>query len=151
MRRAAKILALLLGAFVLLVAGSFALIESGEVVVLRGVPDDGHEFIARLWVVDLEGSAWIAKADPHRGRWDDRLRENPRIELTRGGAKDCREAIPGTDPEVRRALWERYQAKYRVPLYGSRMLGLLMGGGADMAEAERSGVVFRLDPCPTSG
>lgn len=136
-----------IGALLLLVGVGFGLIESGEVIVLRGRPDEGHDFIARLWVVAHDGDPWVGKADPSKARWVSRLRSNPRVELSRGDVEDCREAILLEDPQTRREIYANYQSKYRIPLYGSRLLGLLFGSTPDPAEAERSGVLFRLLPC----
>jgi hypothetical protein len=150
MRRLAKGLGLAIGAALLVFGGAFALIESGEVIVLRSLPEDGHAFIARLWVVDHDGAPWVGKADPSKAKWVARLQSNPRVELARGDVTDCREAIPLEDPETRRDIYSLFQSKYRIPLYGSRLLGLLFGASSDPAEAERSGVLFRLRSCATS-
>ena len=137
-----------LGLLVLLFGGAFALIESGEVIVLRDLPEDGGGLIARLWVVDFEGDAWIGKADPSQARWVARLTAAPRVEFTRAGVSDCRSAEPARDPATRQAVYALFQSKYRIPLYGSRLIGTLFGSNPDPAEAERSGVLFRLDACP---
>jgi hypothetical protein len=150
MRRVAKISAIAIGAVVLLFGVGFALIESGEVIVLRGLSGEGHDFIARLWVVDYDGDPWVGKADPSKAKWVFRLRSNPRVELSRGDVTDCREAIPLEDRQTRREIYAYYQSKYRIPLYGSRLLGLLFGSTPDPAEAEQSGVLFRLLPCDTA-
>ncbi len=147
MRRAAKIVAIAIAVPILLFGLGFALIESGEVIVLRGLPDQGHEFIARLWVVDYDGDPWVGKADPSKAKWVTRLQADPQVEFTRGEVTDCRKAIPLEEPQTRREIYASYQSKYRVPLYGSRLLGLLFGSTPDPAEAERSGVLFRLAPC----
>jgi hypothetical protein len=147
MRRAARILGLVIGVSILALAAAFALIESGEVIVLRAMPDEGHDFIARLWIVDHDGAPWIGKADPSKARWVRRVRSNPRIELTRGDVSECRQAVLVEDPTTRREVYSLFQSKYHIPLYGSRFLGLLLGSSPDPSEAERNGVLFRLDRC----
>ena len=148
MRRAGKIAAIVVAVPVLLFGLGFALIESGEVIVLRRWVDPDRAFIARLWVVDHDGDPFVGKADPSEARWVRRLQEERFVQVTRGGVTDCREAIPLADPQARREVYAAYQSKYRIPLYGSRLLGLLFGSTPDLAEAERSGVLFRLAPCP---
>lgn len=150
MGRVAKILGLAIGVVVLTFGGAFALIESGEVIVLRAMPDEGHEFIARLWIVDHDGYPWIGKADPSKARWVKRLRSNSRVEVTRGGVTQCYRAILSGEPATRRDVYALFQSKYRIPLYGSRLLGLLLGSNPDPAEAEREGVLFRLERCATA-
>jgi hypothetical protein len=147
MRRVAKILGAAIGVCIFALAAAFALIESGEVIVLRAMPDEGHDFIARLWIVDHDGAPWIGKADPSKARWVRRLRSNPRVELTRGDVSECRRAVLEEDPVTRREVYSLFQSKYHIPLYGSRFLGLLFGSNPDPSEAEREGVLFRLDPC----
>jgi hypothetical protein len=131
----------------LTLAAAFALIESGEVIVLRAMPDEGHGFIARLWIVDHNGGLWIGKADPSKAKWVRRLRSNPRVELTRGDVSECRQGVLTEDLATRREVYSLFQSKYRIPLYGSRFLGLLFASSPDPSEAEREGVLFRLDRC----
>lgn len=150
MRRLVRVLGLAIGAFVLVAGGAFALIESGEVIVLRGTSAEGGDFIARLWIVDHAGHQWIGKADPSKARWVARLRSNSKVEVTRGNVSECREAVLSEDPETRREVYSLIQSKYRIPLHGARALGFLFGGNPDPAEAARSGVLFRLDPCTRS-
>ena len=79
-------------------------------------------------------------------KWVARLRSNARVEVTRGGVSECRPAILSEDDVTRREVYSLFQSKYREPLDGSRLLGLLFGSDPDPDEAERSGVLFRLDP-----
>lgn len=115
--------------------------------MLRDLAEEGHGLIARLWVVDHQGFPFIGKADPSKARWVARLAADPRVEFTRGDVTECRSAKPVEDPAIRREAYALFQSKYRVPLYGSRLLGLLLGSSPDAARAERSGVLFRLEPC----
>jgi hypothetical protein len=149
-RRAGRVLGLLAGAVILVFGGAFALIESGEVIALRAMPDEGHDFIARLWIVDHQGHSWIGKADPSKARWVARLRSNSRVEVTRNDLTECHRAVLVEDLEIRRDVYALFQSKYEIPLYGSRLIGFLFGSTPDPAEAERSGVLFRLDPCVAS-
>ncbi|MFQ5417862.1 MAG: hypothetical protein ACE5FL_12550 [Myxococcota bacterium] len=147
MRRIGTILGAAIAAVILVLCVAFALIESGEVIVLHTMPDEGHDFIARLWIVDYQGQPWIGKADPSKAKWVARLRSDSRVEVTRGDVAECRQAVLAEDPAARREVYSLFQSKYRVPLNGSRLLGLLFGSNPDPAEAERSGVLFRLEPC----
>lgn len=65
-----KDLGTVIGVLVLLFGAGFTLIESGEVIVPRGLPEEGHDL---------------------------RLSGDPRVELSRGDVGHCREAIPLQD------------------------------------------------------
>lgn len=78
------------------------------------------------------------------------LRRPRRLLLTRGDVSECREAVLTEEVAMRREVYSLFQSKYRIPLYGSRFLGFLFGSNPDPAEAEREGVLFRLDQCATA-
>jgi hypothetical protein len=146
-RRIGIAIAALLGLLAAVLAGAFLLIESGEVIVLRTAPEQGDEFLARLWVVDHDGDPWIGKMDPSDARWVRRLREQPTAQLVRDGIPQCRRPVFVTDPDIRLELYSLFMQKYRVPLYGARTLGFLAGGNPDPAESAESAVLIRLEPC----
>lgn len=77
------------GMVLLLVAGVFGMqmiaSESGEVVVLHSVDAAGEEQETRLWVVDLEGSAYLRVGADGSG-WYSRLQANPKARVQRGPA-----------------------------------------------------------------
>ena len=143
MRRLLKIAGILLGAALLLHGAAFLLVESGEVVVLRADSAQGHRLLVRLWVVDHDGRPWVGTANPSSTKWVAALRANPRIELTRGDSTDCRTAVLLEDQALGAKLTQLVNAKYRIPLYGSRFLKFTQRLRLDDAEA----VWFRLDSC----
>jgi len=137
---------MLLAVVILLHGAAFLLVESGEVVVLRTDTGRGHRLLARLWVVDHDGRPWVGSANPSKTKWVAALRANPRIELTRGDFTDCRTAVPLENQALGANLTQLVNAKYRIPLYGSRFLKFTQRLRLDDAEA----VWFRLDPCSAS-
>lgn len=141
MRRWAKIIGVAAGVLLLLNGVAFLLIESGEVVVLRSEPE--NKLLARLWVVDHAGHPWVGTANPSRTRWVGSLREDPRIRFTRGDMTDCRDAAFVDDRAIGDILGDLVEAKYRVPLYGSRFLKFTQCNRLDDAEE----IWFRLEPC----
>lgn len=149
------VVALLAIVALLVVAGavSLLLVASGEVIVLRTGREAGGEFLARLWVVDHEGLPWIGELDAPAAEWVGRLREGPEVELVRGGAAECRNAVFVLDPDSRALVHSMFLEKYRVPLTGARLLGLLRGGNPDPEASAGSAVLIRLEPCDrtTSG
>jgi hypothetical protein len=94
-------------------------------------------------VVDHDGQPWVGTANPSKTKWVAALRANPRIEFTRGNTTDCRTAVFFEDHTLGATLTQLVNAKYRIPLYGSRFLKFTQGLRLDDAEA----VWFRLDPC----
>lgn len=146
MRRLLEIVGIVLGVALVLHGAAFLLVESGEVVVLRTDPARGHRLLARLWVVDREGRPWVGTANPSATKWVAALRENPRVELTRGDSTDCRTAVYLENQALGANLTQLVNAKYRIPLYGSRFLKFTQRLRLDDAES----VWFRLDPCSAS-
>ena len=147
MRRIGLALATAATVLAAVVGAGFLLIESGEVIVLRTTHARGDEFVARLWVVDHAGQPWVGKMDPSEARWVGRLREEQAVELVRGGDRSCRRPVFVADSGTRLALYALYLEKYRVPLYGARLLGLILGGNPDPVESAESAVLVRLDTC----
>ena len=146
MTHVAKILAVSIAAFALAIAAAYALIESGEVLVLRAAPDDGHEFLARLWVLDYNERPWISTTDPSKTDWVPWLRANRTVEVERGGLTSCRHAVFNDQLQLTGRLNVLLNAKYRIPSYGSRLLRFI--GRAESNEDLR--VWIRLEPCDTS-
>lgn len=143
MRRVAKIVAMGAGAFVLSLAAAYALIESGEVVVLRAAPEDGHAFLARLWVLDHNELPWISTTDPTKTDWVPWIRAHETVEIERGGFSSCGRAVFGHQPDLRDRLNVLLKEKYRIQTYGSQFLRLV--GRAESDEELR--VWIRLDSC----
>ncbi len=146
-----KVLGVLFGVALGVPILAFGLIESGEVIVLRTSPEDGGEFLARLWVVDHDGDPWVGKMDPSEARWVRRLETLETASIVRDGRAECRVPVFVSDPEVQQTLYAIYMEKYRIPLYGARTLGFLFGGNPDPAEAARSAILVRLAPCADRG
>ena len=134
------------GLFAVLCVGLFVLVESGEVVVLRAAPEDGHRVLARLWVVDYQEDPWIGTTDPSKTDWVPWMRAHPRIDLERNGRSSCRQARFDEHRETSRRLDALLTEKYRFPSYGSKFLQLVGGAKRDVGER----VWIRLGPCPRS-
>lgn len=66
--------------------------ESGEVVVVRTFAG-GEAKTTRLWVVDDAGVSWLRSGSPSSS-WYQRIRENPEIEVERGGELHAYTAFP---------------------------------------------------------
>lgn len=108
MRRAAIVLAAVLGLCVAYVLAHWALIELGrEVVVLRTENADGSRLESRLWVVDDGSHAWLHGAD---SAWMRNLKARPEVEVERGGATGRYRAVPvpGPHPEIHALLRGKY-------------------------------------------
>ncbi len=123
---------------------AYALIETGEVVVLRTPESDGGELLARLWVVDHDGNPWISTIDPTKTRWVARLEDDPRILLVRDGERSCRDVRFNRDPTLTKTLNAALREKYRLPWMGSAFLRRVAGAQDDPARR----VWIRLLPCP---
>ncbi len=143
MRRFSKIIGIIAGVFGLLCLASFALIESGEVIVIRSTDDEGERYATRLWVVDYDGDPWIGQSDPSTVRWVARVRTHPRVDFVRGDATECRQAVFVQEPDIREAVDRLFEEKYRVPGYGSRFLKSLRGAKLEGPQA----ALFQLMPC----
>lgn len=66
--------------------------ESGEVVILRTF-DDGGAHETRLWIVDEAGTSWLRAGQPGAS-WYQRIRQEPRVEVERGGEVRTYQAFP---------------------------------------------------------
>lgn len=146
MKRLLRVLGALLAAVVVLVGGALLLIESGEVVVLHSSDDRGQVFRTRLWVVDHQGAPWVSTGNPAKD-WFVRVRQQPRVELVRGGETSCRQGVVVDDPATRAELRRLFQEKYRVQRYGAGLLNSLFYSSGAKPEP----VVIRLDPCTAGG
>ncbi len=85
----ARILLLLIFIPVLYVAAVFAASEwGGEVVRVETQDGSGQSFVTSVWVVDMDGSAWLRAGNRDSG-WVERLRTQPRVLVTRNGVKEA--------------------------------------------------------------
>ncbi|MAE94636.1 MAG: hypothetical protein CL910_08255 [Deltaproteobacteria bacterium] len=137
---------------VLCLAG-YALIESGEVIVLQTLDESDDPHRTRLWVLDYDGDPWIGKADSANAGWVARLHAEPRVDLLREGQNECRRAVfmgeGDLSSEVRDEMKRLFEEKYRTPMVGAKILGAVFGlvlGGDDEAPAPE---LIRLVPCDT--
>jgi len=111
MRRAAIVLAAVVGLCGAYVLAHWALIEVGrEVIVLRTQKPDGGWLETRLWIVDDGGFSWLhgnAASD-----WMRNLEARPTVEIERAGEthRYHAQAVPGPHPR----LHELLRAKYGV-------------------------------------
>lgn len=91
-----------------IVAAHLAIIEVGrEVVTLRTADEDGTVLETRLWIVDVDGAAWLHSAGP---AWAERFQGSPVVEVDRDGQTGRYTAIlaPERHPEIDAALRRKY-------------------------------------------
>ncbi len=83
--------------------------ELGEVVILTTDDATGEPAETRLWVVDLEGSAWLRSGSPQSG-WFLRIKANPLIRVERGGQPYRYRAVfvPERRAEINALMREKY-------------------------------------------
>lgn len=109
LRIAGAILALLV---LVAAAGTYVAGEQNEVAVLRTRDATGVPYDTKLWIVDVDGAAWVRVARPER-QWFQRLRAEPEIELVRGGAEPRRmRATPDPTLETKARLDRAFRDKY---------------------------------------
>ena len=141
MRRIGIGAASLVGLFLLVIAGSVALIESGEVVVIHTRDAAGETHIARVWVVDHEGRPWVAPGN-RSNAWFQRLLVDPKVELSRSGVRSCYVASVREGPAAVPIL-ERFLEKYASVIRATAILNRLLEPGAD----DSLPLAVRLEPC----
>jgi hypothetical protein len=107
-----RLAAIVLSAFVLLGLGTYLAGERTEVAVLRTYEADGTPRDTKMWVVDYDGKPYVRIGRPGRG-WGERLKANPKVELTRGGgAASPRTGAVVADPDTVRAVEQAFRDKY---------------------------------------
>lgn len=107
-----RLLAIVVSFFVLLALGTYLAGERTEVAVLTTHEADGAPHDTKMWIVDYEGQAYVRIGRPGRG-WGERLKADPKVELTRAGSGPSRRAAvivtePGTVDAVARAFSDKY-------------------------------------------
>ena len=145
MRRVGIVVGILAGLFLLVIAASVALIESGEVVVIYTRDSSGGLHRARVWVLDHDGRPWVAPGN-RSNAWFQRLLADPRVELVRSGVRSCHVATVVESPAaipVLELLLEKYASVIRVTGLLNRLL--------DPAGDPSPPVAVRLDPCASAG
>jgi hypothetical protein len=127
-----RILGALVGLLVVVIGVEMIAAESGEVVVLATRDGAGEVHETRLWVVDHEGRSWL-RSGSEAAAWYQRLREQPAVEVERGGIQTAFEAVPvvETRQEINRLMLEKYG-------WADRYISMLFG--------REDAVPIRLDP-----
>jgi hypothetical protein len=108
-RRLVRVVIVLLSLGVAWFALEMLAAESGEVVVLTTRDAGGEPHDTRLWVVDLEGRAWL-RAGSEVASWYARLAARPEVEVTRAGVAGRYRAVPapGARDRVNALMREKY-------------------------------------------
>lgn len=141
MRRVGMVAGTLAGLFLLVIAASVALVESGEVVVIH-TRDTGGEFHrSRVWVLDHNDRQWVAPGN-RSNAWFQRLVADPRVELIRSGVRSCHVAAVVESPASLPVL-ELFLQKYAAVIRATSLLNRLLEPTGD----ESPPVAVRLDPC----
>jgi hypothetical protein len=109
--RAARWLGFTLAALLALGAATWVAGEQTEVAVLRTTDESGAVQETKLWVVDLDGTAWVRAAGPERS-WFGRVRRHPEVELVRHGVARPHRALEIEDPEMRARVDAAFRDKY---------------------------------------
>ena len=85
--------------------------EEGEVATLVTFDSREHAFDTDLWIVDIEGRAYVRAADPETD-WLERLLARPEVQLRRNGMVSRVRGVPSDDPAVREAVDRAMRRKY---------------------------------------
>jgi hypothetical protein len=85
--------------------------DEGEVVLLTTMDARGNDYETSLWVVDLEGHAFV-RAQSSSSAWLARVRELSDVKLERSGRHTDHRAIPIDDAKVREAVNQLMTEKY---------------------------------------
>ncbi len=141
MRRIGILAAALFGLVLLIIAGSVALIESEEVVVIHTRDTAGEIHAVRVWVVDHEGRQWVAPGN-RSNAWFQRLSTNPQVDLVRSGERSCYVATVIEGPAAMPVL-NRFLQKYDSVISATALLNRLLEPGGDRSPP----LAVRLDPC----
>ena len=86
-------------------------VEEGEVATLVTFDSREHSFDTDLWIVDIEGHAYVRAADPEAD-WLERLLARPEAQLRRNGMVSRVRGAPSDDPAVREAVNRAMRRKY---------------------------------------
>jgi hypothetical protein len=140
-RRLAIGLAIAVGALLLAIGVSVALIESEEVVVIYTRDPNGRTHAARVWVVDHSNLQWVAPGNRSNG-WFQRLLVDPRVELVRSGARGCYLASV-VEGSASLPVLRQFLEKYQTVIRATALLNRILEPGGDSSPP----VAVRLDPC----
>jgi hypothetical protein len=106
-----RIALVLLSGLFLLGLGTYLAGERTEVGVLKTYDAAGTSYQTKMWVVDLDGHAYVRIGRPGRG-WGERVKAHPDVELERNGASAAYTAALVTDPAQRAAIDQAFADKY---------------------------------------
>jgi hypothetical protein len=112
MRSMLRRLALIvLSGLFLLALGTYIAGEQTEVAVLRTHDDAGVAYDTKMWIVDVDGNAYVRIGRPGRG-WGERAKSHPDVELIRGDVTTPCIAAVVDDATLRRRVDDAFAAKY---------------------------------------
>jgi hypothetical protein len=86
-------------------------VDEGEVVTLVTFDSREQAFDTDVWIVDVEGRAYVRAADAEAD-WLERLRARPEVRLRRNGMESRVRGVPSEDPAVREAVNRAMRRKY---------------------------------------
>jgi hypothetical protein len=104
-------LILLAGIAVALLTSISLWLDEGEVVRLITTDENGNEFETGLWIIELEGVAYL-RAESKDAAWIKRIRERPDVQLDRTGRRADYRAIPIGDDHTRDSVSRAMAVKY---------------------------------------
>jgi len=106
-----RLIAIVFSGLVLLGLGTYLAGERTEVAVLRTYEADGAPHDTKMWIVDHDGKPYVRVGRPGRG-WGERLKANPKVDLTRAGETSPRDAVIVTDEPIVSAVAREFSDKY---------------------------------------
>jgi hypothetical protein len=126
MKMLTRIIAIVLGAFVL-IGALFGIVqtiasERVEVVELHTTDSNGEDVTTRLWVVDHDGYQYLRVGGDGSG-WYSRLQANQQISVTRGESTKSYQIE--TRPDKENIINELMQKKYT---WGDTFFAVVFGG-----------------------
>jgi hypothetical protein len=106
-----KFVLIALSALFLVALGTYLAGERTEVGMLRTYDESGTAYQTKMWVVDLDGHAYVRVGRPGRG-WGERVKTHPEVELERSGSWQPYRASLVEDPATRAAVDRAFAEKY---------------------------------------
>jgi hypothetical protein len=99
------------GVALMIAMAAIAFVDEGEVVTLVTFDAQGRSHETDLWVVDVDGDAYVRAANPDEG-WLDRVRQRPEVHLLRDGGMVTLRGVPVEAQAVREAVEAAMRRKY---------------------------------------
>jgi hypothetical protein len=146
MKRAITIVAIVVGACLVIALAHLALIEVGrEVVVVHEPTPTGGIRKARLWIVDDGPYSWIHPGNANARWWVQNMSAHSIVEIDRGGQTRRYRAVP--DPEAHAKVHQLMRQKYGIADWWVRFLaGTDTESGLLTSGANCKTVPIRLEP-----